>query len=260
MGLKKALRRKLRSLGWLRDVEAIKLSQARHFFDLFDGTVAYGPFAGLRLQKGQYWSHNDVTAKLFGLYERQVTDRIIALSNDTGIFIDIGAADGYFGVAAVSQGYFDTSYCFEIQPEGRRSIARAAQLNGVDGQVEIRGAADADELGRILNAHEGRAVVLIDIEGGEFDFLTDQVIEALANSHVIIELHDWLVDQGQRKRERLLSRLETRFHCRIMSMGQRDLTGLLELEHLPDSERWLVCDEGRGRSMEWLYLDPHRLP
>jgi len=257
MGLKKAIRRKLRSFGLLRDVEAIKISQARHYFELFDGTVAYGAFAGFKLQKGQYWNHYDISAKLFGLYEQQVTAQIVALSRDFGTFIDIGAADGYFGVAAVSQGYFDKSYCFEIQPAGQQSIARAAALNGAEDKVEILGAADAGELSRVLNGHAGGAVVLIDIEGAEFDFLTDQVIESLAGCHVIIELHDWCVADGLAKRDGLLSRLEKTFRCQVVTMGQRDLSGLTELDHLPDSERWLVCDEGRGRSMEWLFLAPH---
>lgn len=257
MGLKKALRRHLRSFGWLKDVEAIKIAQARRYFDLFEGTVAYGPFTGFKLQRGQYWNHYDVGAKLFGLYEQQITERIVSLSRDIDIFIDIGAADGYFGVAAVSQGYFGKSYCFEIEPEGRRSIARAAELNGVADKVEILGAADASELERLLTGQPGPAVVLVDIEGAEFDFLTDSVIETLAGCHVIIELHDWLVEDGAAQRSHLLSRLERRFRHKIVTMGQRDLTGMTELEHLPDSERWLICDEGRGRSMEWLFLEPH---
>jgi len=256
MGLKKSMRRKLRSLGLLRDIEAVKMEQAKQYYDLFAGTVAYGPFKGFRLQEGQSWNHYDIAAKLFGLYEQEVTERLVTLSGDIDIFIDIGAADGYFGVAAVSQGYFRTSYCFEIRHEGQQSISRAARMNGVEDRVEILGEADPVELDQVLSSHAGRAVVLIDIEGAEFDFLTDKVITSLSGCHVIVELHDWLVEAGAEKRERLLNRLGKRFHCRVVPTGQRDLSGLKEIAHLPDSERWLICDEGRGQSMEWLFLDP----
>ena len=98
--------------------------------------------------------------------------------------------------------------------------------------------------------------MLIDIEGAEFDFLTADVIESLASCHVIIELHDWLVKDGAVLREQLVARLASRFRVNIVHTGARDLSQFPELAELPDSERWLICDEGRGRAMEWLFLEP----
>ena len=189
MGLKKAIRRKLRSFGLLRDVEAIKISQARHYFELFDGTVAYGAFAGFKLQKGQYWNHYDISAKLFGLYEQQVTAQIVAVTRFRDVHY-IGAAD-VFGVAAVSQGYFDKSY-FEISRGAAKHRPGSAEWCAED-KVEILGAADpASEPG---NGHAGGAVVLIDTEGAEFDFPTDQVIGAgarIINRMTGASRTDWL--------------------------------------------------------------------
>lgn len=256
MGLKKSIRRQLRRLGMLRDIEAVKIAQAQYYFALFDGVVAYGPFSGFRMQKTQYWSHYDATAKLFGLYEQEVAARLVSLSATHHTFIDIGAADGYFGVAAICCGHYQRSVCFELSPVGQQSIRHAAELNGVSDRVEIHGAADAAELREAIDRHPGPAAVLIDIEGAEFDFLTDDVIESLASCHVIIELHDWLVKDGAVLREKLMARLASRFKVSIFHTGARDLSQFPELAELPDSERWLICDEGRGRAMEWLFLEP----
>ncbi|MEC8263039.1 MAG: hypothetical protein VX017_06970 [Pseudomonadota bacterium] len=256
MGLKKAIRRRLRRIGMLRDVEAVKIEQAARYFAMFGGVVAHGPFSGFRMQKTQYWNHYDATAKLFGLYEKEVADRLVALSASHDTFIDIGAADGYFGVAAVCCGHFRQSVCFEISPAGRQSIRHAAELNGVADRVDIRGEADAAELKQVIDRCPGPAAVLIDIEGAEFAFLTDEVIDSLASCHVIIELHDWLTEDGVALRDGLMDRLSGRFRSHIVHTGARDLSNFPELADLPDSERWLVCDEGRGRSMEWLFLEP----
>ena len=152
----------------LRDVEAVKIEQAARYFAMFGGVVAHGPFSGFRMQQTQYWSHYDATAKLFGLYEKEVADRLVALSASHDTFIDIGAADGYFGVAAVCCGHFRQSVCFEISPTGRQSIRHAAELNGVADRVDIRGEADAAELKNVIDRCPGPAAVLIDIEGAEF--------------------------------------------------------------------------------------------
>jgi len=256
MGLKKAIRRRLRQAGMLHDIDAVKMAQAKRFFAMFGGVVAYGPFTGFRMQETQYWSHYDATAKLFGLYEKEVADRLIGLSASYETFVDIGAADGYFGVAAVCCGHFRQSVCFEISPAGRKSIRETAELNGVSDRVDIHGEANAAELKDALNQKAGKAAVLIDIEGAEFAFMTDEVIESLSSCHVVIELHDWLMEDGAAQRARLMERLSGRFRSHIVQTGARDLSNFPELADLPDSERWLICDEGRGRSMEWLFLEP----
>ena len=133
---------------------------------------------------------------------------------------------------------------------GRQSIRHAAELNGVADRVDVRGEADAAELKQVIDQCPGPAAVLIDIEGAEFAFLTDEVIDSLASCHVIIELHDWLTKDGAALRDSLMDRLSGRFRSHLVHTGARDLSNFPELADLPDSERWLVCDEGRGRSME----------
>ena len=240
----------------LRDVQAIKEAQSRHYFDLFGGVVAHGPFRGFRMQWSQWWSQIDMAPKLFGLYEKEVADRLVALSRDRNVFIDIGAADGYFGVAAVSQGHYQTSHCFEIEEAGRRSIAKTAATNDVSDRIVIHGEASLPTLQTIPSQSLAEAVVLIDIEGAEFSFLDEDVLSLLANCPMIIELHDWLLPDGDRLKAALLKRIDAHFEAEIFQAGPRDLSEFAELENLPDTERWLICAEGRGRSMEWLALTP----
>lgn len=256
MGLKKQIRNHLRNVGFLRDVPAIKAEQAAHFYDLFDGIVAYGPLKGFRLQKSQWWTRFDIGPKLFGLYEKEVAELLVSLSATRSVFVDVGAADGYFGVAAVSQGYYEKSYCFEIAEAGRHSIAETAQLNDVFRHVTILGEASLAALRSIPQDELVNAAILIDIEGAEFDFLSDDVLALLGSCHLIIELHDWMLPDGEAKRAALFSRIAPHFDHKVFRVGLRDLSGFAELDKLPDSERWLLCDEGRGQSMEWVSLTP----
>ena len=54
MGLKKKIRRGLRAIGFIRDVDAIKKEQSEYFYSLFNGLVAYGPLVGVKLEKTQW--------------------------------------------------------------------------------------------------------------------------------------------------------------------------------------------------------------
>ena len=159
-------------------------------------------------------------------------------------------------MAAVSQGYYEKSYCFEIAEAGRHSIAETAQLNDVFRHVTILGEASLAALRSIPQDELVNAAILIDIEGAEFDFLSDDVLALLGSCHLIIELHDWMLPDGEAKRAALFSRIAPHFDHKVFRVGLRDLSGFAELDKLPDSERWLLCDEGRGQSMEWVSLTP----
>ena len=46
------------------------------------------------------------------------------------------------------------------------------------------------------------------------------------------------------------------FNVTELKMGSRDLSNIPELQKFSDSDRWLMCSEGRGELMSWLRLDP----
>lgn len=259
MGLKKKIRVGLRKIGLIRDVEAIKKEQANYFFTLFEGTVAYGPLVGVKMRKNQWWSIRDIPSKLFGVYESEVVHEIVKCSSKCDLFVNIGAADGFFGVGFVKGGFFKKSACFEISSEARLEIAEVAKLNRVCSKVKIFGEATVKFLERIREVKKGKAFFLIDIEGAEFALLTDEFIRLCSKCPIIVEIHDWLVADGEEEMRELRQRVLTRYNIEVLQTKSRDLSAFTELDFLPDAERWMVCDEGRGKKMEWWYLTPKKI-
>ena len=172
------------------------------------------------------------------------------------ILIDCGAADGYYAVGAVARGIFDRCIAYEMDERARDLLSNLATINGVRDAVEVNGAVDSQTLLRLGSDILDESVLLVDIEGGEFDLLTDSVIDKLRLTHCIVELHPWVFDDGLSNVENLKSTFSESHVVRSIGFGPRDLSVFAELARVNDDDRWLVASEGRGQCMEWLVCEP----
>jgi hypothetical protein len=252
--------RKLLSLLGMEGVGAIEKRRrelSNSITKLFDATVRYGPFRGLKLTAESWWGSSDRAAMLLGLYEREVLDALQNIPSSYSTFIDLGAADGYYGVGVLVNDLFKKSYCFEISKKGQEVIRKNAALNKVADRLIIKGMARKDFYREIQANEIDTAVVLIDIEGEEFGLLDDSVFRALSKSIIFIEIHDW-VDDAEQKISQLKNRAQLTHSIEVFSTGIRDLSAFPELKMYSDSDRWLICSEGRPRLMSWYRLDPIR--
>jgi tRNA G26 N,N-dimethylase Trm1 len=168
---------------------------SKKIMKLFDSTVRYGPFRGLRLISDR--GEGSDRAAIF-LYEQEVLNSLKTVPPKYKTFIDLGSADGYYGVGVLVNKMFEKTYCFEMNEKGREVIKKNAALNEVADNVVIRGTANKDFHKEFSQSDLDQAVLLIDIEGGEFDLLDKTSFERLSKSIIIIELHDW-VDYAQEK-------------------------------------------------------------
>ena len=223
---------------------------------LFNSTVKYGQFQGLRLISKSWWGASDRASILFGLYEQEVLNSLKNIPSRYKYFIDLGAADGYYAIGVLISGLCKKSYCFEISEKGREIIKENAIINNVLDSIEIRGIAKQNFYESIpLNEIE-ESILFIDIEGGEFEILNKASFSVFKKSIIFIELHDWFYDDGDEKLKELkLSAGKTHAISEII-MKSRDLSIYEELKTYPDNDRWLICSEGRGQLMTWLRLDP----
>jgi len=225
-----------------------------------DSTVAYGPFHGLRLEAAPWWSGADRGAMLLGLYEPQVLRVLESLAERYSLFVDIGAADGYYGVGMAYSGLCARSVCFESDERGQEAIKDLAIANGVPSRVTVRGQATSQFLNEIGNdkwkADRG-ALFLIDIEGGEYELLTDEVLRTLAYSSVIVELHEASMESTGLN-SRLIERARQHFNVEILQGGPKDPASIAELRGWNDDDRWILCSESRQFAMSWLLLTPTR--
>ena len=252
----KPLRLQLLKLGIGNPIKRRQLQLASLVNDLFDSKVAYGPFKGLQLVRKSSWGLTDRASMLFGLYEQEVLISLLNVPKTHKTFVDLGAADGYYGIGVLVNKHFDRSYCFEISKQGQAVIAKNADLNAVGNQLEIYGKAEQDFFKHLPADQLSKMVLLVDIEGGEFDLFNVKLFQALKGSIIFIELHEWMVNDGDNKLAKLKSEASTNFNITEITTTSRDLSIFPELRNFNDTDRWLICSERRKKLMTWLRLDP----
>ena len=238
-------------------VEKRRIKLSKILYQSFDGTVRYGPLKGLKLDSNPRWSNRDYASMLLGLYEKEILDSIITVPTTHRTFIDLGAADGYYSIGVLINDLFDFSYCYEITEIGQKQVHLNANLNKVSDKVKVFGIAEKNFYSILLD--EGvdlsKCVLLCDIEGGEFDLFSEKTFDAFKGSVIFIEIHEWH-ENGLAGFEKLKQCAKSNFEITEFTTGTRDLSIFPELKKFPDTDRWLICSEGRGQLMTFLRLDP----
>lgn len=225
-----------------------------------DSVVQYGILKGFRVPPSS-WAEIVSSAYILGTYEVAVCAILEAIKGEGKTLVDLGGADGVFGVGLVETGAFARSLIFEMKEDSRRAIAALAEARGLSDRVAVHGEARHD----VVDVIEGegvaldRCVVLCDIEGAEFTLFTDEVLRKLRRTHVIIELHDFLLPDPA-ARETAIADLkraaEAHFHVHEIQDGLRDMRRIPILQQWSDWDTWLLCVEARYRMMSWLWLQP----
>lgn len=229
----------------------------RRIYEEASGSVLYGDFKGLKLVSHR-WGARDLGSIMLGEYERNIVEYINKVDASRTTFVDVGAADGFYAVGLLHNGRMERSICYESSEDGRRSIGVNARANGVQNAISIRGTASklfAEELLKELGDELKNSVFLFDIEGGEFDLLTNDNLEILQNSILIIELHKEAGDYESKVANLYLNGKDTHKIHTIKRNGANPFQ-FKELENWPDEDRQIVFSEGRRYSMTWIALHP----
>jgi hypothetical protein len=239
----------------LSAVEARRQAIQKHLNQKFDGVVRYGPFKGFKFSEESWWG-NDRASMLLGLYELEVLHHLKNLSKNYRYFINVGAADGYYGIGVLVSNLFEKSYCYEVSQQGQKVIQKNAELNMVSHRIVVRGEA-SDKFERDFSEDDAAlSVLMVDIEGGEFEFFLNETLQKFKKSVIFIELHDWFFPDGKERLDRLKNEVERYFKITVLTTTSRDLSVFEELESMSDTDRWLICSEGRPKLMSWWKLDP----
>ena len=227
----------------------------------FNSTIKYGPFEGVVLTNNSYWAEEDIGSILVGFYEKEVTDFIISSSKQNrNTFIDIGAADGYFAVSLLKKNFFNKSICYEQSSKGVESIKKNIHINNIENsKIEIRGKAESSFYKDFNSDLLSKSVILIDIEGGEYEILTDECLKSLKQSILVLELHPFFVENGIEKQKLLLERATKIFDVKLITTLSRNPNEIVEFDNLHDNDKWLICSEGRSNTTQWLTLIPKKI-
>lgn len=229
---------------------------SRDLSRLYNNTVQHGIFKGLKFPRGVWWGETSRAAMLLGIYEAEILEALMQLPEDRDVFVNLGAADGYYSVGLLHAGRVNVSYAFEMSEKGRTIISENAAINKCSHGLHIFGKADLGFYKLIPKSDLDRAVMLIDIEGAEFSILNEETLKELKNTIIIIELHDWFFEDGVERLKRLKQVAGAHFKVSTLTTRGRDLSVFSDLVNYSDSERWLIASEGRKKMMGWLRLDP----
>ena len=82
-----------------------KIRISLEIYDMYAGTISYGPFKNLILDRDPWWGKEDLGGLILGVYEKEVLKIIKKIKpGDYERFIDIGAADGYYACGLLFSG------------------------------------------------------------------------------------------------------------------------------------------------------------
>src|SRR3569623_263711 len=159
--------------------------------------VLFGPFRGGRF----YANPRSSLRRVLGLYENEHNTWLKAVLPVTDLVIDIGANDGYFtfgAVEAIRRYRPPRAIAFEPHPVHFEHLERARALAGYDAQqiqlqpffagLGLRPRVSA--LDRLPEAEADlRALIKIDVDGGEMRVLHGARKWITPRHHILIEVH-----------------------------------------------------------------------
>ena len=241
------------------EIKRSKFKILKHLIQIHGYKVAYGEFKEMDVQKCNEWSKTDLIPFLLGTYEQPVLNQLIQFSKqNNNAFIDIGAGDGYFSNGMGYANFFKKIYAFEINQNSQENIKENARANNCINRINIFGEANYIILKDIINNHK-TVVVKIDIEGREFEFLNEEVLNLLSKSFVVIELHPSSIVDGENKEKRLIENCKNFFDLSWIRRENYNPNFFKELDKFTDEERLIALGEGRSVNMRWLVLRPKKL-
>jgi hypothetical protein len=140
---------------------------------------------------------------------------------------------------------------FDTASIARHLSRSTAKLNGVSHLVRIHSFCSRRTLLQLAGL---RCFIISDCEGYEASLFSEDVISALANSDLIIELHDGSAPAGT-TRELLRERFRSTHGVQIVHFRPRDLSDFPDpslAEMLGEDAIRVVEEEGRSGDQEWL--------
>ena len=197
------------------------------------GTIVIGgPFRGMHYVNDAIQSAWH--PKILGTYELELHSLITSLCRKNfHKIINVGAGEGYYAIGMA-----------------------IAKLNSVENRVIVQGTCNTETLNNTLDEMKGKpgsCLLIMDVDGGELSLLVPELVPALKQMCIVVELHDcWFPG--------LDSEIESRFKAthRITRIWSRPRTA----KDLPIRpvilDHWLLrlTNEFRPEHMSWLYLEP----
>ncbi len=239
-----------------------QLVEQKPVLDFIKNTVLQQPVVRNGLFKGLKYpafeaAGSAVFPKFIGSYESELIPlfrQIIDGHYDT--ILDIGSAEGYYanGLSMVMPGA--TVYAYDVDERARTICRQIATLNHLDGRVIVGEKMDAAGLANFDFTNK-KAFVLSDCEGYEKSLFTQQNIQNLKNTAVLIEVHDLfdLTISGY-LRDVFAVTHDIQVIASVDDVKKAQTYSFPETSALDLDTRKMIFAEGRKAAMEWFYCTP----
>jgi hypothetical protein len=194
----------------------------------------------------------DTGSKILGVYESQVQNWISEKNLRSIMFLDVGASDGYFALGMINSGVAESTIAYELSLKDRNIIKSLSYENNMSAKIQLKGEATPTT---IINDLQNIKIklILIDIEGGEFNLVNKELLFAAQHCFIIIEVHK---SEGRYVLDEFKSLCKTFHVLEELNDFERKLPKDNFTENLTDNERVLLLIEGRGYGMTWFALSP----
>lgn len=213
------------------------------------GRILAGPFKGMRYGWASVGSV--LTPKILGTYERETApfmEKILSSAYDS--IIVVGCAEGYYAVGLARALPNARVHAFDIEKKAQTFTRLAARLNHVADRVHVGAECDFATFERL---HQGRTLVVCDIEGAELQLLNPERAPSLLRSDILVEIHDGT------KSNQIKDALRSRFQGRrfeIVKFTERTEADcpLPPLPGVGPAERIRLVQENRQVGIEWALI------
>ncbi len=226
----------------------------RKFVERHGLRVQTGPFAGMTYPRSAISRSEQLVPKLLGSYEKELHGALEKmLAHDWRQVIDVGAADGYYAVGLARRCPKATIHAYEMNPLPAHYSRQLARVNGVDERLSVHGECRIEDLAAL---HQVPSLLIADCEGAEAILLDPAAVPLLAESALVVELHEWLAPD-----------IEATINLRFRETHQlvfiepeprhaAEYPAVAAIDDLSYVEQELLVSEFRLRSVRWAVLWP----
>lgn len=190
--------------------------------------------------------------KLLGSYELECHEFVEAICSRTyDLIVNIGAGEGFYAVGLARRLRRAKVISFESHALSREFCGVLARLNGVEDRIDIRGFCDAPSLAALLNSRRDERVVLVcDCEGTEVDLLRPDLMPSLADTDLLVELHDFVNPEIS---QTITRRFKATHELKMVRDRHRDPSTYPALSALKPELQAFLISEHRLRRTDWLF-------
>ena len=190
-----------------------------NFINSIGTNIINGPFKGMKYISESVGSCH--MPKILGIYENEIYPILLNFLSNSDLFVDIGAAEGYYAVGSAIKYPNLNVIAFEMDKTGRQYISNLKKRNNVD-NVEIRKKFSDVDFFSIQKSAYNRITYLIDIEGEEINIFS-KYHNHFNNSYFIIEIHDRVSNKIESYLKRFYSNTHNTYIIPIKDKSISDL-------------------------------------